>query len=553
MEVAPYAQKAANRAESLLASLNLQREQAQFCDGVLRLRQNPGQLYLAHRCVLAASSPVLASILSSTGTLVELQVPCLSDSILRLVLDYIYRGTVPYNHSQQQYSNLLSAACYLQMDELEETLRTTGSSKGSNSHSGNLCPEREAKEEESYSTKCSVDMEKQDNQRNHCGPQHGWYSMVHRAEKSTIDTVSFQDEHDDENAAMGNATAGISLEHDNSSDSWTSEPLQNMSMPKDNVSDNMHNCMGQSYHGRLYYHYMPNDDSELPHTDPDHKHSVVSQPGHSDQSSVDEEVAAITSPGVGSLGQHFAAIDKVLLLDISGKPAELLLSDRRKSDELEKYVALNRRDEPRKEHGDNDRQQQHGKSLAKTKKRRIGPRTMQVAESSNETETNIWVSETSTEERKSNGKVESSPAADAAHKAQGWEGDDQTASWTARSSPRVPDSVETDVSSTLSVCIPSNLSASVPRNTSAHLSPPAHDPIQCSLCSRSFSQRGSLNRHMRSHLGVRPFPCPRCPMTFSRQYRVLEHMRVHQRCALSSDFQKSPTSLMCENSESSLN
>lgn len=69
-------------------------------------------------------------------------------------------------------------------------------------------------------------------------------------------------------------------------------------------------------------------------------------------------------------------------------------------------------------------------------------------------------------------------------------------------------------------------------------SPEAQQLYQCSLCERPFSQRGSLNRHVRSHLGVRPYLCPRCPMTFSRQYRVTEHMRVHERYVLREDHLK---------------
>ncbi|XP_034088099.1 zinc finger and BTB domain-containing protein 20-like isoform X2 [Gymnodraco acuticeps] len=91
MQAAPCAWGASIHAASLLTSLNLQREQGQFCDVVLRPKQDPGELYPAHRCVLAASSPVLASILLSTGALVELQALCLSDSVLPL----LYTSFIP--------------------------------------------------------------------------------------------------------------------------------------------------------------------------------------------------------------------------------------------------------------------------------------------------------------------------------------------------------------------------------------------------------------------------------------------------------------------------
>ncbi|KAF6731136.1 Hypermethylated in cancer 2 protein [Oryzias melastigma] len=120
MEVAPCAPHVDLHAASLLKHLNLQREQAQFCDCVLRQRQGSGQLYPAHRCLLAASSPVLASIVSSSGVLVELQDPRLPDSVLAHLLDYIYTGVLP--DRQEQYSRLLAAAIYLEMNELQDAL-----------------------------------------------------------------------------------------------------------------------------------------------------------------------------------------------------------------------------------------------------------------------------------------------------------------------------------------------------------------------------------------------------------------------------------------------
>uniref|UniRef100_A0A667ZTM4 C2H2-type domain-containing protein n=1 Tax=Myripristis murdjan TaxID=586833 RepID=A0A667ZTM4_9TELE len=108
-----------SHATFLLASLNLQRTRAQFCDCVVRQTQSPAHLYPAH-------SPVLASLLSTTGALVELQDPCFSDSVLVLVLDFIYTGALKPPIGHQQYCSLLAAACHLQMDQLEEALRACG-------------------------------------------------------------------------------------------------------------------------------------------------------------------------------------------------------------------------------------------------------------------------------------------------------------------------------------------------------------------------------------------------------------------------------------------
>ncbi|XP_035507702.1 uncharacterized protein LOC118320745 [Morone saxatilis] len=371
--------------------------------------------------------------------------------------------------------------------------------EGTGSDCEDLCPEGEVKEEQSYSSRCPTKMDRQDNHCNLYGPRY----------TSTKDANSSQREHDNKDTAMDHNTDCTFLEHENMSGIG---PHLTFTVPVDNnMSDPTYSVVGQSYSGHLRYHCLPQEDTHLSHRDSDHKHSHPSHPDHSDQST-DEEEEEDASPGLSPLSpQHFATTDQVLLLDISAKPAELLVSYKHRSDEGEKWVALSQKDTCGNGYGNNDRLQRN--------------------------EAVSWVGETNVEERKSVSKEENRPGAEVVHK-----GENQTITWTACSPPSVPDSVQASVSSSLSVCIPSTLSASMPKNISAHLSTPVHHPFQCSLCERSFSQRGSLNRHVRSHLGVRPFPCPRCPMTFSRQYRVTEHMRVHQRCVLGSDFQKPPAS-----------
>ncbi|GLD58292.1 uncharacterized protein AKAME5_001042400, partial [Lates japonicus] len=428
---------------------------------------------------------------------------------------------------------------------------------GSDSHCEDLCHEGDTKEEHSYSGGCPAEMNRQDFHSEPFGPKTDWSPKLHRAEKSTRDTAlsrhEHEHEHDNRDMAMENkrhiADVGLpvyptpessldnapftferrtSLELEKMSDTKITEP-----QPVNNItSEPMYNNVGQSYHGHLHYHCLPQEDAHVLHGD-----SYPNQPDYSDQSSDEEEAGTFASPGCSSLRQRFVTgtTDHVLLLDISAKPAELLVSYKNRCDGEEKGFTFCKNHTFETGIRNNDKQLRNEATSAAG------------AESFDETKS--WVGETNLEERKSIVKDQSMPGTDIIHKSgvveevsSPKEGENQKSTLTVCSVPNVPDSVQASMSSTLSVCIPSTLSASVPTNISAHLSTPLHHPFQCSLCDRSFSQRGSLNRHVRSHLGVRPFPCPRCPMTFSRQYRVTEHMRVHQRCTIGNDFHKPPAS-----------
>lgn len=284
-----------------------------------------------------------------------------------------------------------------------------------------------------------------------------------------------------------------SLDFEQISDTKIAEPHSTFTKTTDSsLSDPAYSVEGLSYCGHLDYHCLSQTDPGQP---------VHFSPDSSDWSS-DEEEAGLVS---GSWPAN-----QVLLLDSSTKPAELLVPYIHRCEEEGKGVAFGQKHTNVTAIGDDDGELQDEAVLG------------------------------------ADGKDRSRPRAEVLQKVGSWEVE-EISSCTVAKNQNVPLTVCTSltVPAYVPASMPSTLSPSMPTNVSDHLPTPGRPHhFQCSLCHRSFSQRGSLNRHTRSHLGVRPFPCPRCPMTFSRQYRVTEHMRVHERCALGDNYVKPPTSLI---------
>jgi hypothetical protein len=53
--------------------------------------------------------------------------------------------------------------------------------------------------------------------------------------------------------------------------------------------------------------------------------------------------------------------------------------------------------------------------------------------------------------------------------------------------------------------------------------------FQCDVCSKGFSSRDSLNRHMTSHSTLRDFPCTLCEKAFKTKDGLNAHHRLHLR------------------------
>ena len=51
-------------------------------------------------------------------------------------------------------------------------------------------------------------------------------------------------------------------------------------------------------------------------------------------------------------------------------------------------------------------------------------------------------------------------------------------------------------------------------------------PYECNVCKKTFTQKGALQLHERTHTELRPYKCTHCPMRFSQKGNLRAHTNV---------------------------
>ncbi|XP_036439169.1 zinc finger E-box-binding homeobox protein zag-1-like [Colossoma macropomum] len=561
---------------TLLRELNLQRRMGQFCDCVLQLRIHPGRLFLAHKSVLAAFSPVLASLLPRHGALVDLNFPCLTPETLDILLNYIYTGALP---PRSQEEAVLSAAFHLQMEQLQQVLRWRRKALPEMTHTvqdklnqkrtfverqsldgtplappsyypyGSDPPESSSPSCEVVPVICHVKT----------AGHNKFQLQTHCQDRSSTFEHTGNVSDADKQAHRGCPQTAHGVDNTSLLDQFF-EPAQSkqdkllvvLSESSLNelpcvVAEKVGSQFSNSSDSREFQSTLPENASQTPAVLRTISKDLPSETECSQTSSHScPQFSRCDSNGDSRCVSEMDGIQSFNPFD-SGKGEHLaeILSD-----------TFNDNSYSTNGHILKDRPHLCGQSAAETCLESQTPLCLQNSSSTGMTrerrtsDSDIWPLGILTAEKVAIGEQPQKTSHAESEELSKMRKDyviayqgqlynqcllerrhskaDSSDSDSDRAFPvsSVEDKDSATVLETIDITEIS-LSASRPSKSPGERS--LTHPFQCSMCERAFSQRGSLNRHMRSHLGVRPYSCPRCSMTFSRQYRVTEHMRVHQR------------------------